>query len=848
MCSAGFPEPYTFSLRVAPAARAAPRRLRPRPRQPVPRHRPARDDGRRLAGARHAAPPDHRRPRPRPRARHERVAPLHAAPLVRLPRHADEGRARDARASSRCRSRASATSCAQMGVAPDRLHIVPVGVDPDDLPPDARDRARARAADDHHERRRADEGPRRRCSRRWPRCAPSATTPSSWSSASPRRKSTIPAHHRAPRAHRRGAVRVAASPTSASSSSTPRPRSRSCRRSTRASRSPRSRRWRAACRSSPPPAARCPRSSAPTARPALLVPPGDPDALAAHAAARRSATPTCAPASARPAARRVLDQLHLAPDRGRHGRAYYLRCSTRTRRRRRRPGVADADRRLRPARPARRATACSTSAAAAAATRSRRCAAARRVVALDYDAGELKDVRAVRGRDDRSGRDRRRRARRRGQRRRAAPAVPRRHLRPHHRSEVLEHIWDDERAIAELVRVLRPGGRLAVTVPDPLARARVSWAINDRLPRHARRPRAHLPPARARAEARAAGLWLRGSHHAHALHSPYWWLKCAFGLDNTDAWPVQQVPRLPRLPDRAAAPSGLGHRRPRAQPGARQEPRRLHAEGRLLIVSPASTRSPTSPASSPRPSCSRRSTRSRRSSCPTATSRGSPAATPTRGTSSKPRWRSTSAAATTKPRAAYDWLARHAARRRRLARVLPRRRRRGPHARHQRHLLRRDRRVAPLPRHRRHRVPRGSCGRRSKPRSTSRSTSSTRPARSRGAATTPTTARCSPDRRASTISLQCAIAIAERLGHERPDWELSLGSLAIAIAHRPDVFLDKDRWAMDWYYPILGGVLRGYPANARDRRRAGRRSWSKAAACAACPTARGSPRPRRASW
>ena len=97
-------------------------------------------------------------------------------------------------------------------------------------------------------------------------------------------------------------------------------------------------------------------------------------------------------------------------------------------------------------------------------------------------------------------------------------------------------------------------------------------------------------------------------------------------------------------------------------------------------------------------------------------------------------------------------------------------------------------------------------------------------------------------------SLQCAIAIAERLGHERPDWELSLGALAIAIAHRPDVFLDKDRWAMDWYYPILGGVLRGYAARRARRGAAGRRSWSRAAACAACPTVRGSPRPRRASW
>jgi len=46
-------------------------------------------------------------------------------------------------------------------------------------------------------------------------------------------------------------------------------------------------------------------------------------------------------------------------------------------------------------------------------------------------------------------------------------------------------------------------------------------------------------------------------------------------------------------------------------------------------------------------------------------------------------------------------------------------------------------------------------------------------------------------------SLRCAIAAAERLGRERPDWELSLGSLAIAIAHRPDRFLDKERWAMD---------------------------------------------------
>lgn len=64
-------------------------------------------------------------------------------------------------------------------------------------------------------------------------------------------------------------------------------------------------------------------------------------------------------------------------------------------------------------------------------------------------------------------------------------------------------------------------------------------------------------------------------------------------------------------------------------------------------------------------------------------------------------------------------------------------------------------------------------------------------------------------------SVRCAIACAERLGHERPDWELSVGSLAIAVAHRPERFLDKERWAMDWYYPILNGIVRGDAAHAR---------------------------------
>ena len=57
-------------------------------------------------------------------------------------------------------------------------------------------------------------------------------------------------------------------------------------------------------------------------------------------------------------------------------------------------------------------------------------------------------------------------------------------------------------------------------------------------------------------------------------------------------------------------------------------------------------------------------------------------------------------------------------------------------------------------------------------------------------------------------SLRCAIAIAEALGHERPDWELSLGRLVHTLRHEPDAFAPKHRWAMDWYYPVLTGVVR----------------------------------------
>src|SRR3954452_22927407 len=59
------------------------------------------------------------------------------------------------------------------------------------------------------------------------------------------------------------------------------------------------------------------------------------------------------------------------------------------------------------------------------------------------------------------------------------------------------------------------------------------------------------------------------------------------------------------------------------------------------------------------------------------------------------------------------------------------------------------------------------------------------------------------------------MALANWLGDTQPEWELAAGRLGHVVRVHPEAFLDKGRFAMDWYYPILGGVLRG-PA-AEDR-------------------------------
>lgn len=101
-------------------------------------------------------------------------------------------------------------------------------------------------------------------------------------------------------------------------------------------------------------------------------------------------------------------------------------------------------------------------------------------------------------------------------------------------SEVLEHIPDDRDAMAEINRVLRPGGKLAVSVPRWWTEA-VCWVLSDE---YHDRPGGHVRIYRdgeLQQRLEGAGFVLDGSHHAHALHSPYWWVKCAVGSDRNDA-------------------------------------------------------------------------------------------------------------------------------------------------------------------------------------------------------------------------------------------------------------------------------------------------------------------------
>ena len=135
-------------------------------------------------------------------------------------------------------------------------------------------------------------------------------------------------------------------------------------------------------------------------------------------------------------------------------------------------------------------------------------------------------------------------------------------------SEVMEHIDDDDAAMAELTRVLRPGGTIAITVPAALPE-RICWKLSSD---------SHAPAVVGghvriygrhdlRHRMTAAGLDVYGDHRSHALHSPYWWLRCAIGPDRPIedhrlvrlyhrflTWDIVEAPRLTRILDRLLNP------------------------------------------------------------------------------------------------------------------------------------------------------------------------------------------------------------------------------------------------------------------------------------------------------
>jgi SAM-dependent methyltransferase len=103
-------------------------------------------------------------------------------------------------------------------------------------------------------------------------------------------------------------------------------------------------------------------------------------------------------------------------------------------------------------------------------------------------------------------------------------------------SEVLEHVADPAQATAELARVLKPGGAIAVSVPTPFT----EWAYRYSSDDYFNTPGGHVrifTPGRLTGLLAVHGLKVVDISFEHAFHSVYWWVRCVFGLHH-EAHPV----------------------------------------------------------------------------------------------------------------------------------------------------------------------------------------------------------------------------------------------------------------------------------------------------------------------
>ena len=130
-------------------------------------------------------------------------------------------------------------------------------------------------------------------------------------------------------------------------------------------------------------------------------------------------------------------------------------------------------------------------------------------------------------------------------------------------SETLEHIPADSLAMSEINRVLAPGGRAVVTVPRWWPE-RVCWALSREYhSNEGGHVRIYKTPELTERLARS-GFVVDGVHHAHALHAPYWWIKCAVGPSREAllpklyhrflVWDMTARPPVTRLLERALNP------------------------------------------------------------------------------------------------------------------------------------------------------------------------------------------------------------------------------------------------------------------------------------------------------